>query len=92
MVNNHNYLFFLVGSRERAISSMEVPVTPTSKPVSGATQTIAVTLVKGEKGLGFTITTRDNPTGGHCPIYIKNILPKVHLFVFYHFNRISKVP
>ncbi|KAH9643357.1 hypothetical protein HF086_008844 [Spodoptera exigua] len=64
------------GSSERAISGMEVPVSPSSKPVSGATQTVAVTLVKGEKGLGFTITTRDNPTGGHCPIYIKNILPK----------------
>ncbi|XP_022819381.1 partitioning defective 3 homolog isoform X2 [Spodoptera litura] len=64
------------GSSERAISGMEVPVSPSSKPISGATQTVAVTLVKGEKGLGFTITTRDNPTGGHCPIYIKNILPK----------------
>ncbi|CAG4989181.1 unnamed protein product [Parnassius apollo] len=65
-----------VGSSERAISGLEVPVSPSSKPASGATQTVAVTLVKGEKGLGFTITTRDNPTGGHCPIYIKNILPK----------------
>ncbi|CAK1581808.1 unnamed protein product [Parnassius mnemosyne] len=65
-----------VGSSERAISGLEVPVSPSSKAVSGATQTVAVTLVKGEKGLGFTITTRDNPTGGHCPIYIKNILPK----------------
>ncbi|XP_068629695.1 partitioning defective 3 homolog isoform X2 [Battus philenor] len=61
---------------ERAVSGLEVPVSPSSKPVSGATQTVPVTLVKGEKGLGFTITTRDNPTGGHCPIYIKNILPK----------------
>ncbi|XP_026333674.1 partitioning defective 3 homolog isoform X1 [Hyposmocoma kahamanoa] len=65
-----------VGNGERAISGMEVPVSPSTKPISGATQTVAVTLVKGEKGLGFTITTRDNPTGGHCPIYIKNILPK----------------
>ncbi|XP_073943875.1 par-3 family cell polarity regulator isoform X1 [Choristoneura fumiferana] len=64
-----------VGSTERAISSQEVPVSPSSKPTH-ATQPVAVTLVKGEKGLGFTITTRDNPTGGHCPIYIKNILPK----------------
>ncbi|XP_038215917.1 partitioning defective 3 homolog isoform X2 [Zerene cesonia] len=59
---------------ERAVSGMEVPVSP-SKPCSGA-QSVPVSLVKGEKGLGFTITTRDNPTGGHCPIYIKNILPK----------------
>ncbi|KAJ8725711.1 hypothetical protein PYW08_003894 [Mythimna loreyi] len=64
------------GSSERAISGMEVPVSSSTKSSSGATQTVAVTLVKGEKGLGFTITTRDNPTGGHCPIYIKNILPK----------------
>lgn len=33
-------------------------------------------LVKGPHGLGFSITTRDNPAGGNCPIYIKNILPK----------------
>ncbi|XP_047988241.1 partitioning defective 3 homolog isoform X2 [Leguminivora glycinivorella] len=64
-----------VGSTERAISGQEVPVSPSSKPAT-ATQNVSVTLVKGEKGLGFTITTRDNPTGGHCPIYIKNILPK----------------
>ncbi|XP_039746485.1 partitioning defective 3 homolog B-like isoform X5 [Pararge aegeria] len=67
---------FPTGNSERAISSMEVPVSPSSKPITGAMQTVPVTLVKGEKGLGFTITTRDNPTGGHCPIYIKNILPK----------------
>ncbi|XP_013195877.2 partitioning defective 3 homolog isoform X2 [Amyelois transitella] len=64
-----------VGNSERAISGMEVPVSP-SKPSSGSNQTVSVALVKGEKGLGFTITTRDNPTGGHCPIYIKTILPK----------------
>ncbi|CAK1545301.1 unnamed protein product [Leptosia nina] len=61
---------------ERAISGMEVPVSPSTKATNGATQSVSVSLVKGEKGLGFTITTRDNPTGGHCPIYIKNILPK----------------
>lgn len=33
-------------------------------------------LVKGQDGLGFSVTTRDNPAGGLCPIYIKNILPK----------------
>lgn len=35
-----------------------------------------IELVKGPSGLGFSITTRDNPTGGPSPIYIKNILPK----------------
>lgn len=36
---------------------------------------IEISLCKGLKGLGFSVTTRDNPAGGHCPIYIKNILP-----------------
>lgn len=38
---------------------------------------IELELVKGPHGLGFSITTRDNPAGGNCPIYIKNIIPKV---------------
>ncbi|XP_064613950.1 partitioning defective 3 homolog isoform X2 [Liolophura sinensis] len=37
---------------------------------------INIQLVKGPLGLGFSVTTRDNPAGGNCPIYIKNILPK----------------
>ncbi|XP_046389525.1 partitioning defective 3 homolog isoform X3 [Ischnura elegans] len=37
---------------------------------------IEIELLKGQHGLGFSITTRDNPAGGNCPIYIKNILPK----------------
>ncbi|XP_021913897.1 partitioning defective 3 homolog isoform X3 [Zootermopsis nevadensis] len=37
---------------------------------------IELELTKGVYGLGFSITTRDNPAGGNCPIYIKNILPK----------------
>ena len=37
---------------------------------------IEIELKKGTHGLGFSVTTRDNPAGGHCPIYIKNILPK----------------
>lgn len=37
---------------------------------------IEITLKKGAQGLGFSVTTRDNQAGGHCPIYIKNILPK----------------
>lgn len=37
---------------------------------------IEITLKKGPQGLGFSVTTRDNPAGGYCPIYIKNILPK----------------
>ena len=35
-----------------------------------------IRLTKRSAGLGFSITTRDNPAGGNCPIYIKNILPK----------------
>lgn len=38
---------------------------------------IEVELVKGSRGLGFSITTRDNPTGGNCPIYIKSIMTEV---------------
>lgn len=32
--------------------------------------------IAGPEGLGFTITTRDNPAGSVCPIYVKSILPK----------------
>lgn len=35
---------------------------------------IEIDLKKGKQGLGFTVTTRDNPAGGDCPIYIKNII------------------
>ncbi|RWS31517.1 partitioning defective 3-like protein [Leptotrombidium deliense] len=35
-----------------------------------------IRLTKSNDGLGFSITTRDNPAGGNCPIYIKTILPK----------------
>ena len=27
-------------------------------------------------GLGFSITTRDNPAGGNTPIFVKSILAK----------------
>lgn len=37
---------------------------------------IEIELVKEREGLGFSVTTRDNATGGPSPIYIKNILPK----------------
>ncbi|KAL1138100.1 hypothetical protein AAG570_009794 [Ranatra chinensis] len=37
---------------------------------------VEIALAKGQYGLGFSVTTRDNPAGGNCPIYIKNILPK----------------
>lgn len=66
-------------------------VSPTKKVPGGATKLkslltantrkigkkIDLELMKGLHGLGFSITTRDNPAGGNCPIYIKNILPKV---------------
>lgn len=31
--------------------------------------------ILGSDGLGFSVTSRDNPAGGACPIYVKNILP-----------------
>ncbi|XP_063976262.1 partitioning defective 3 homolog [Diachasmimorpha longicaudata] len=37
---------------------------------------LEIELTKGTEPLGFSVTTRDNPAGGHCPIYIKNILPR----------------
>lgn len=37
---------------------------------------ILVELTKGNDGLGFSITTRDNPAGGNAPIFVKSILPK----------------
>ena len=68
-------------------------VTPTKKvPVSLSSRTqnvimtsntrklgrkLTLTLVKGAAGLGFSVTTRDNPAGGHAPVYVKNIMPKV---------------
>ena len=30
----------------------------------------------GADGLGFSITTRDNPAGGNAPIFVKSILAK----------------
>uniref|UniRef100_T1GBN7 PDZ domain-containing protein n=1 Tax=Megaselia scalaris TaxID=36166 RepID=T1GBN7_MEGSC len=36
---------------------------------------IEIALIKGQKGLGFSVTSRDNPAGGDCPKYIKSILP-----------------
>ena len=39
-------------------------------------------LTKGHEGLGFSVTTRDNPAGGLCPIYIKNILPRGSFLFF----------
>ena len=55
---------------------------------------IEVELVKGPRGLGFSITTRDNPTGGNCPIYIKSIMTEVSEIFFItthmqHYDRIK---
>jgi hypothetical protein len=52
---------------------------------------LEIELIKGPHGLGFSITTRDNPAGGNCPIYIKNILPKVCVLIKsiadFHYNK-----
>ncbi|OQV15972.1 Partitioning defective 3-like protein [Hypsibius exemplaris] len=37
---------------------------------------LTIDLLKGSEGLGFTVTTRDNPAGTICPIYVKSILSK----------------
>ncbi|XP_023291553.2 partitioning defective 3 homolog isoform X1 [Lucilia cuprina] len=82
----------MIEAEEKMASSLEskvATVSPTRKPNTapvGASLQVANTrklgrkieiiLKKGPNGLGFSVTTRDNPAGGHCPIYIKNILPR----------------
>ncbi|XP_073832312.1 par-3 family cell polarity regulator isoform X4 [Musca autumnalis] len=82
----------MIEAEEKMSSGLETKVatvSPTRKPHTapvGASLQVANTrklgrkieiiLKKGPNGLGFSVTTRDNPAGGHCPIYIKNILPK----------------
>lgn len=44
---------------------------------SFAFYSVVCVFAAGPEGLGFSITTRDNPAGGLAPpIYVKNILPK----------------
>lgn len=73
-------------AEERSSSSKVATVSPTKKlpSASGTLQAsntrklgrkIEITLRKGAHGLGFSVTTRDNPAGRNCPIYIKTILP-----------------
>lgn len=79
---------FEAEEKQTMANSKVAHVSPTRKPGMNATNSlqaantrklgrrIEITLKKGAHGLGFSVTTRDNPAGGHCPIYIKNILPK----------------
>lgn len=74
-------------AEERSASVSKVAtVSPTKKLPSAAGslqasntrklgRKIEITLRKGAHGLGFSVTTRDNPAGRNCPIYIKTILP-----------------
>lgn len=61
-------------------SPLTAPPTPSTALVVGNTRKMGkkylIQLTKSAEGLGFSITTRDNPTGGNCPIYIKNILTR----------------
>ncbi|XP_067639722.1 partitioning defective 3 homolog isoform X3 [Eurosta solidaginis] len=82
----------MIEAEEKMASSVEskvATVSPTRKPHTAPAGTslqvantrklgrkIEIVLKKGPNGLGFSVTTRDNPAGGHCPIYIKNILPR----------------
>lgn len=84
--------YFIVNSNAKIAT-----VSPTKK-ISAATPTASnilmvantrkigkkmeLELTKGSHGLGFSVTTRDNPAGGNCPIYIKNVLPKVIIIYF----------
>ncbi|XP_071494420.1 partitioning defective 3 homolog [Diadema antillarum] len=49
-------------------------IAPTSARRIG--RKLYIQLMKGPQGLGFSVTSRDNPTGGKNPIFIKNIMPK----------------
>lgn len=87
--SRHKAEMFEAEEKSAAASSKVAHVSPTRK-VPGTMTTaslqaantrklgrrIEISLKKGAHGLGFSVTTRDNPAGGHCPIYIKNILPK----------------
>lgn len=70
------------GSKVATISpTRKVPGAPVATSLQVANtrklgRRIEITLRKGPQGLGFSVTTRDNPAGGQCPIYIKNILPR----------------
>ncbi|XP_021343149.1 partitioning defective 3 homolog isoform X3 [Mizuhopecten yessoensis] len=61
----------LSANPEITVSSIKAPTN--TKRIG---KKIAIELTKGPQGLGFSVTTRDNPAGGDSPIYIKNILPK----------------
>lgn len=62
------------------LSSSVSPETPVNLNALTNTRRIGnkihIVLKKGPLGLGFSVTSRDNPTSGDCPIYIRNILPK----------------
>ena len=86
---NQNKIEMFEAEEKSAANSKVAHVSPTRKvPGTMTTSTfqaantrklgkrIEISLKKGAQGLGFSVTTRDNPAGGHCPIYIKNILPK----------------
>lgn len=79
----------MIEAEEKPTTTKVATVSPTRKIPGTQTATslqvantrklgrqIEIYLTKGPHGLGFSVTTRDNPAGGHCPIYIKKILPK----------------
>ncbi|KAI5711159.1 hypothetical protein M8J75_014676 [Diaphorina citri] len=90
--NKENNAGVMVAGEERNSGFSKIAtVSPTKKISAAGTSTTAtlmaantrkigkkyeIELTKGSFGLGFKITTRDNPAGGYCPIYVKNILPK----------------
>lgn len=76
-----NLFHLAVGTKMAAVSpNRKMPGRPPSLLVSNTRKLgkrLELSLRKGPHGLGFSVTTRDNPAGGHCPVYIKNILPRV---------------
>lgn len=70
----------VTSTRKHSTTGIIGPKAPNSALVIANTRRIGkkyhIQLQKGDHGLGFTITTRDNPAGGLSPIYIKTILPR----------------
>ncbi|KAK3108784.1 hypothetical protein FSP39_015692 [Pinctada imbricata] len=62
------------GENSGTTTGQQKLVAPTNTKKIG--KKIDIVLTKGPVGLGFSVTTRDNPAGGDSPIYIKNILPR----------------
>ena len=66
-----------MNSERRNLVSCAVPLLyPGNLARSFSTAKQRSFLSPGNDGLGFSLTTRDNPAGGNTPIFVKSIRPK----------------